>query len=130
MTLQIKNRDAMRFAVDAQSGGEMRVSVTMVVEVRPPSTVIRCSSEPELWTQLVKVALDPKSAVRHGLQIGRAPDRFYTLGLANGSGCTVKTLAKAAFADEAALRSWLAEMAAERHAALAAEAARDALRRP
>ena len=31
---------------------------------------------------------------------------------------------------EAALRSWLAEMAAERHAALAAEAARDALRRP
>lgn len=123
MRLRIRARDALRFKV-SQARGLLVVTVSMDVEVVQAKPAIDCASESDLWARLVAVAYDPKSEVMRGLQICSPRDRYFTIGLLTKSGCAVKSVGREEFADEAALRSWLAEFAADQHASIAWEAGR------
>lgn len=132
MKLEIGSRDALAFTVRAKPG-KVEVSIVLVAEVKVPRAVLTCESEIDVWARIFELARNGDQPLGHGLQItplvGGRRGR-YAVGLYNRSGCVLRKLSTDTFEDEQALRSWLAEMAADKHAGLAWEALRDATRRP
>lgn len=132
MRLEIGSRDALAFMIGPRQG-KLDVAVAMIAEVKVPRVAVVCETELEVWAKVCELAGNPEQALSPGLQItpvvGGRRGRF-AVGLYNRSGCVLRKLSTDTFENEQALRSWLAEMAADKHAALVWEAYRDATRRP